>query len=167
VAHRPSSTTESCPVCDTSPTVLLAIRHPVMRRWTGELLTSEHGCWTIAQPRRGEMLAAAIDRTRPAMVIVDSVDFPECCRAALGALPRDRVIVVGPEPDQAYRNAALANGAGGWLSREHVGDELSRAMRRVLGCRHDPCPPARTGAGSLRSASAVETTAVGSGSTVA
>lgn len=147
MARRPSSTTEPCPVCDQSPTVLVAIRHPVMRRWTGDLLASEHGCWTIAEPRRREMLAAAIERTQPALVIVDSIDFPECCRAALGALPRDRVIVVGPEPDQAYRKAALGNGAGGWLSREDVGDELSTAMRRVLGCRHDPCPPGGPGRG--------------------
>jgi DNA-binding NarL/FixJ family response regulator len=163
VAHRPTSRTEPCPVCDQSPSILLAIRHPVMRRWTAELLASEHGCWTVAQPRRGEMLAATIDRTRPALVIVDSVDFPACCRAALGALPRDRVIVVGPEPDLAYRNAALANGAGGWLSRENVGDELSSAMRRVLGCRHDPCPPSSTGAGLARSASVATVTSTGAG----
>lgn len=130
-----------CPVCDRSPTVLVAIRHPVMRRWTGDLLASEHGCWTVAQPHRGELLRDAIARVHPELVVVDSVDFPACCRAALVALPAGRVIVVGPEPDHAYRSRALGLGAGGWVCRDHVGEELSAAMRAALGCRHDPCQP--------------------------
>ena len=128
-------------MCDGSPTVVVAIRHPVMRRWSGELLASEHGCWTVAQPAAGEMLADAIERTRPALVVVDAVDFPACCQAALRALPPERVIVVGPEPDRAYRARALALGAGGWVCRDHVGEELSGAMRAALGCRHHPCRP--------------------------
>ena len=130
-----------CPVCDESPVVLIAIRHPVMRRWTDELLAAEHGCWTVVQPGRGELLVDAIARTRPELVVVDSVDFPACCRAALDALPPERVIVIGPEPDPAYRSRALAQGAGGWVCRDHVADELSAAMRAALGCLHEPCPP--------------------------
>src|SRR3546814_5762154 len=37
-----------CPVCDAVPVVLVALRHPVMRRWTEELLVAEHGCWDVA-----------------------------------------------------------------------------------------------------------------------
>ena len=128
-------------MCDGVPTVLVAIRHPVMRRWTGELLAHEHGCWAVVQPRAGEMVVDAIDRARPDLVIVDSVDFPACCQAALRALPSGRVIVIGPEPDRAYRSRALALGAGGWVCRDHVGEELSGAMRAALGCRHGPCAP--------------------------
>lgn len=134
-------------MCKRVPTVLVAIRHPVMRRWTGELLAAEHGCWAVAQPVPGEMLADAIGRARPDVVIVDSVDFPGCCQAALRRLPPERVIVIGPEPDRAYRARALALGAGGWVCREHVGEELSGAMRAALGCRHHArspgTPPAR------------------------
>ncbi|HET6953707.1 MAG TPA: hypothetical protein VFI47_25255 [Acidimicrobiales bacterium] len=132
---------EPCPVCDQCPTVLVAIRHPVMRRWTCELLASEHGCWRVEQPADGEMVAEAVARAHPALVVVDSVDFPACCRAALRALPAGRVVVVGPEPDRAYRSRALGLGAGGWVCRDHVGEELSAAMRGALGCRHHPCGP--------------------------
>lgn len=117
------------------------MRHPVMRRWTDDLLGSDHGCWQVAQPARAELLAEAIARVQPDLVVVDEVDFPACCRAALDALPAERVIVIGPEPDAAYRSLALAGGAGGWVCRDHVGDELSAAMRTALGCRHEPCPP--------------------------
>jgi DNA-binding NarL/FixJ family response regulator len=112
-----------------------------MRRWTIELLHTEHHCWTVVQPGRDETLADAIERSQPELVVVDSVDFPACCRAALDALPRERVIVIGPEPDHAFRNQALARGAGGWVCRDHIGDELSITMRAALGCRHEPCPP--------------------------
>lgn len=131
----------SCPVCDRSPTVLVGIRHRVMRRWTIDLLETEHGCWTVAAPRPGELLVDAIERSQPELVVVDDADFPACCRAALDALPPERVIVIGPEPDAAYRDHALSNGAGGWVCRDHVGEELSTAMRLALGCRHAPCPP--------------------------
>lgn len=83
------------------------------------------------------MLADAIQRTRPALVIVDSIDFPACCQVALRTLPPECVIVVGPEPDLAYRARALALGAGGWVCRDHVGDELSAAMRAACRC-HEP-----------------------------
>jgi DNA-binding NarL/FixJ family response regulator len=137
---------EGCPVCDRSPTVLVGIRHSVMRRWTVELLETEHGCWTVAQPQAGELLVDAIDRHHPELVVVDSADFPACCRAALDALPPERVIVIGPEPDRAFRDQAMARGAAGWVCRDHIGEELSAAMRAALGCRHQPCPPAAGGA---------------------
>ena len=128
-------------MCDESPTVLVGIRHPVMRHWTIDLLETEHGCWTVAAPRPGELLAGAIARSQPDLVVVDEADFPACCRAALDALAPERVVVIGPEPDAAYRAHALANGAGGWVCRDHVGEELGTAMRLALGCRHAPCPP--------------------------
>ena len=143
VAHQrpPQQGHEAGLACDLVPTVLVAIRHPVMCRWTGELLAAEHGRWAVVQPRAGEMLVDAIDRAHPDLVIVDSADFPACCQAALRALPSKRVIVIGPEPDRAYRSRALALGAGGWVCRDHVGEELSGAMRSALGCPDHPYEP--------------------------
>ncbi len=132
---------EECPVCDGSPTVLVGIRHLIMRRLTIDLLVREHGCWKVEQPSAGELLAEAITRTHPDLVVIDSVDFPDRCLAALHALPPERVVVVGPEPDPSYRDRALTQGAGGWVCRDRVGDELSVAMRSALGCRHAPCMP--------------------------
>lgn len=139
-----------CPVCDATPVVLVALRHPVMRRWTEELLAAEHGCWEVVQMAAGELLVDAIGRIRPDLVVVDESDFPSCCRAALDRMPPERVMVVGPEPDAGYRSLALANGAGGWVCRDQVGDHLSAAMRAALGCQHDPCPPG--GSPALRNA---------------
>lgn len=129
-----------CPVCDGNPRVLVAIRHPAMRRFTRELLERDHGCWVATAAGLEEPLEVALARTHPDLLVVDAADFPGCCRAALERFPSDRVVVVGPEPDLSYRHAALAAGAGGWLPRERVDQELGLAMRAALGCHHDPCP---------------------------
>ena len=135
---RPGSAV-GCPLLLTLPVVLDAIRHPVMRRWSDDLLAAVPGCWTVEQPAPGEMLVDAIARTHPD-VVVDTVDFPACCLAGLNVLPPGRVVVIGPEPDLAYKYAALAQGAAAWVSRDHVGDELGTAVRTALGCPYAVCP---------------------------
>lgn len=135
---------EPCPVCDGTPRVLVVMKHPAMLRYTREILERECGCWVATEVRTGPALAAVLDRLTPDLLVIDAADFPACCFAALAHIPRDRIIVIGPEPDPAYRQVALSNGAGGWLSRDDVG-ELGSEMRRMLGCRHDPCPPGQHG----------------------
>lgn len=112
--------------------MLVGIRHQAMRRFTLEMLSASPS-WTVAQPRAGEMLAGAIERESPSAVVVDDGDFPECCEAALGSLPPGRVVVIGPEPDEGYRRAAMSRGAGSWVARDCVGDHLVPTLRRVLG----------------------------------
>ena len=136
-----SKRVESGPVCDGEPRVLVAMRHPAMLRFTRELVERERGYWVAPEVRNGPVLTRALADVMPDLLVIDAADFPSSCLAALEHIPRDRVIVIGPEPDDAYRDAAFANGAGGWLARDEVGDKLGSEMRRVLGCRHDPCPP--------------------------
>lgn len=140
---------EPCPVCDGQPRVLVAMQHPSMLRFTRELLERECGCWVATEAHTGAALARTVDRVIPELLVIDAADFPACCFAAIAHIPRDRIIVIGPEPDPAYRAAALRSGAGGWLAREEVADRLGAEMRRVLGCIHDPCPPGRTSAQAL------------------
>lgn len=136
---------EFCPVCDGEPRVLVVMRHPTMLRFTRELLEREFGCWVAAEACTDDALARALDEFAPDLLVVDAGTFSARFLSALAHIRHDRVIVIGPEPDPSYRAAALANGAGGWLPRERVGEELAREMRRVLGCVHDPCPPGQRG----------------------
>lgn len=129
-----------CPVCDGNPRVLVAIRHPAMRRYTRDLLEREYHCWVANELSVGQPLDEAMARSGANLLVVDSTDFPHCCRSALAGPSPCRVIVIGPEPDRSYRDRALAAGATDWIPRERVGDELGPAMRRALGCLHDPCP---------------------------
>ena len=130
-----------CRVCDGTPCVAVAVEHRGLRKQITELLDRDGGCWEIcALPTAAEMPAEIDEYTRPDLVIVDAADFPRCCRDTLGAYPRERVVVIGPEPDPAYERAARIAGAGAWLSRERIGEELRAAMRAVLGCTHGPTP---------------------------
>jgi len=131
---------DHCPVCGVTPRVLVAIIHPAMRALTCELLEREFGCWVSAVLGHDQRLAEAIEHDRADLVIVDGDHFPSCCRAALRRFPPERVIVIGPEPDESYRAAALASGAGAWIPRDRVGDDLAAEMRRVMRCTHSPCP---------------------------
>ena len=121
--------------------MLVAVRHSAMRRFTLELLRREHACWAAEAPADGELLVDALARMQPDVLVVDDGDFPACCRAAIDAFPPSRVVVVGTEPDRSYQRAAYRAGAGAWVPRERVGEQLGPVMREVLGCRHAPCPP--------------------------
>jgi len=120
--------------------VLVALRHPAMRRFTRELLERECRCWTPMEARAGGSLRSELAAFTPELLVIDAADFPACCPDPFAGYPPGRVVVVGPEPDRSYRQAARVHGAGAWVPRERVGEDLGREMRRVLGCRHDPCP---------------------------
>ncbi len=140
---RPSRSTgpgRHCPARHRAPVVLVAMRHPVLRRWTTELLDTACGCWATVVSLDGELLADAIARVSPDVVALDSLDFPACCHAALTDLGREHVVVIGPEPDPAYRQSALDQGAGGWVSQDRIGDDLPRAVWTALGCDRHDCP---------------------------
>lgn len=140
-ARGPASLS-ACPVCDEHPLVLVALRHPAMRRFTRELLERECRCWVATRTHAGAELRRQLERLTPDLLVIDAGDFPACCPYHESGFPPWRAVVIGPEPDQAYQEAVKARGAGAWIPRERVGEELGPAMRRVLGCSHDPCPPA-------------------------
>lgn len=130
--------TDRCPVCDTCPSVLIAVNHPAMRRLIGDLLDREPACWA-AQLLDGD-LGAARRELHPDVVIVDGADFPRCCPNRAAGRHGERVVVIGSEPDPAYRVDALRQGADGWVARDDLADGLSGELRRALGCSHGPRP---------------------------
>lgn len=135
-----SSARSRCPARSRTPMVLVAVRHPQLRRWSTELLESACGCWATVRNLDDELLVEAIARVGPDVVALDSPDFPACCQKALATLDPRQVVVIGPEPDPAYRQMALGNGAGGWVSRDHIGEDLISAVWTALGCDCQPCP---------------------------
>ena len=134
--------TGTCPVCTGTPVVLLSVVQPAARQLTVELLEREHGCWQVRALEDPRTLARAVADAVPDLVVIDAADFPRCCRDVLDGFPAERVVVVGPEPDDAYEGAARRAGAGAWLARDRVAEDLSASMRLALGCTHGPCPPA-------------------------
>lgn len=126
---------ETCLVCSGTPMVLVALRHPAMRQLTLDLLDRDHGCWRTIAGDGAEPLEA-VEALHPDLVVLDAATFRSCECADGCQHPCGRMVVVGPEPDAAYRSAVLADGAGGWVARDDLAEQLSATMRRALGCTH-------------------------------
>lgn len=109
--------------------------HRTLRHLIVELLARDHADWQVSTVADQSDLAEAITADSTDLVILDVGDFVRSCRESLQSFPRERVIVIGPEPDAEYERAAREEGAGAWLSRDRVGEDLVTAMRQALGCQ--------------------------------
>ena len=126
------------------PSVVVAVPHRGMRELIVELLNRDRDHWAVSEVESlSELDSNAL--SSPDLVIVDTADFAGCCRQLPANLALARVVVIGPEPDPAYRHAALHCGAGAWLSRERVAEELCDALRsaRACACESHPAPADR------------------------
>jgi len=111
--------------------VVVVVVHRAMRELIVELLNRDNGSWAVSVLDS----VSELDQTaslRPDLVIVDTADFTAVRHQLPAHFPVTRLVVIGPEPDPAYRRAALDGGAGGWLSRECVAEELCNALRSAL-----------------------------------
>ncbi len=148
-----SDARQSCPVCNGRPRVLVALSHPMMRRFTLELLERDHACWD-AHGLDDDDVLRAVQHGCADLVILDASTFSTCHCADACEFPCGRMVVVGPERDLDYRAVVLGHGAGGWVARDDVAEQLSAAMRQALGCTHRVCPAADASAPSVSARSA-------------
>ena len=107
--------------------VVVAVAYPPMRRMIAELLERDQDSWLVTSTSIFD-LARAIDRHYPDALIVDAADFPRCCSPQCGGFPATQVVVIGREPDHAYRAEALRSGAGAWVAADAMGDELGSRL---------------------------------------
>ena len=127
--------------------VVLVVSHGAMRALIVDLLDLDGGHWVVSALDGVAELGDVVS-SHPDLVVIDTADFAGCCRRLPASFPLGRVIVIGPEPDPAYRQAALHRGAGAWLSRECVAEELCDALCSAYACacgceagRRLPNPP--------------------------
>jgi len=130
--------------------------HPTMRVLTSELLRHEGDCRVRVVTGHDQALAVALDQELPDLVVVDTARFPGCCPEALRRFPPGRMIVIGPEPGDPYRVTALAAGAGGWVARERVGEDLMAEVWRVFRVERNSCSPSPDPAAEVKPTSVVD-----------
>ena len=128
-----------CAVCAHHPHIVVAVAHRGMRERIVDLLARDHGCWVVT-PLGGLGGLDDVISSDPDLIIIDAADFAACWSGRVTSVPLHHVVVIGPEPDPAFRQAVLDRGAGAWLSRDLVGEELNGVLRSALGCTHGPCP---------------------------
>ncbi len=125
--------TDVCAVSSPRPHVAVVVAHHTMRALIVELLRRDLGSWTVSAID-GVSEIDHVAPPHPDLVIVDTADFDAVRRQLPATLALARVVVIGPEPDPAYREASVHFGAGAWLSRDRIAEELCPALCSTLAC---------------------------------
>ena len=129
----------------TVPRFVVAVRHPTMRRYLCDLIEQHCRCWLATTSPEPVALRAAMAELQPDALIVEAATLSGATRALAGTTTH--VVVIGPTPDDAYRDAALDAGADAWIARDDVATALLPALEHIrcsAGCRcgcHDHTRP--------------------------
>ncbi|MBS1620257.1 MAG: response regulator transcription factor [Bacteroidetes bacterium] len=119
--------------------VLIADDHAIVRKGLKQLLLEEYPSAVIGEAGDAETLVAAATNDQWDVVICD-MNMPG--RSGLDALsqlkhlnPKLPVLIISMYPEDQYALRVLKAGASGYLAKETVHDELSKAIRTVLNGR--------------------------------
>jgi DNA-binding NarL/FixJ family response regulator len=120
--------------------VLLVDDHPAVRLGVQKLIDDQHDMCVVAEARSAD--EALVKLARPIDVAIVDYQLGSgrdglWLTARLKRLPSPpRVLIYSAFADAALAVTALIAGADGLLAKDELGDELSRAIRRLAGGRH-------------------------------
>jgi DNA-binding NarL/FixJ family response regulator len=117
--------------------VLIVDDNPMFREQTREWLSREHDLEVVGSAGSAAEAIALVERLRPAVVLMD-IAMPglsgiEATRRLKRLPDPPAVLVLTLHDEPAYRAAALAAGADGFLGKDDFATELLPCLRRV--CR--------------------------------
>jgi DNA-binding NarL/FixJ family response regulator len=121
------------------PRIVVAVLHPTMRRYVCDLIEQGCRCWLATTSPEPSALHEVVTSLHPDAIVIEASTFPQCCPDMADTFPVDHVVVVGPYPDDAYRDAAMQAGAGAWIPRDRLATELVHELRRITGQRDCRC----------------------------
>ena len=117
--------------------VVVADDHHLVRQGLRQLLSKEWDIQVVAEATDGRDALEAVCREHPDVVVMD-VEMPgmngieatdRICRSGYKA----RMVMLSVYSDSALVNKALESGAGGYVLKQSVSDELVEAIRAVYG----------------------------------
>lgn len=126
-----------CLACTGSPTAVIAVDHDALRQLIVALLCRDDVSWGVCPCVMTDVAQTAAGNGAD-VAVVATAHFPSACGDLLAVLPAEKVVVIGPEPEGAYERAARDAGAGAWVSRDRIGEDLRSALHTVLGCSRGP-----------------------------
>jgi DNA-binding NarL/FixJ family response regulator len=115
------------------PRVVVAMSHPTMRRYVCDLIEQSCRCWLATTRPNAAELRDVIASLHPDVIVLEASRFPGCCPNMADTFPVGHVVVIGPYPDDAYRDAALTAGAGAWIPRDRLPNDLISELNRISG----------------------------------
>ena len=115
--------------------VLLADDQVLVRDALATLLDLERDIEVVARVSRGDEVADAVARDRPAVCLLDiempGLDGVAACHAVTSRFPEVRVLMVTTFGRPGYLKRALDAGATGFVVKDIPGAQLADAVRRV------------------------------------
>jgi DNA-binding NarL/FixJ family response regulator len=115
------------------PRIVVAMAHPTMRRYVCDLIEQGCRCWLATAAPESAQLREIVASLHPDAIVLESSQFPACCPDMADTFPVEHVVVIGPYPDDAYRDAALTAGAGAWISRDRLPHDLVHVLHGITG----------------------------------
>lgn len=108
--------------------ILLVDDHPAYLERARELLEQHGGVEVVGIALSGEEALVLAGDLRPDLVLLDfqmpGLNGIETTRRLRAILPELPVVIVTAHDDEAYRAAASAAGARGWVSKTEIADSL-------------------------------------------
>jgi len=122
-------------IADLPQTVLIVDDDPRMRAYIRDLLGTERGVRILGEARDGEEAIRLVQQLRPEVVLMD-LGMPrmgglDALRRTKREMPWTKVIMVTVHGEDAYRRAAIALGADGFIVKKRLQGELLPILRRI------------------------------------
>jgi DNA-binding NarL/FixJ family response regulator len=116
--------------------VLVVEDHDDWVRYVSGIVASQPGWRVIGQARDGLEAVHMAERLQPDLILLD-IGLPklnglEAARQIHAVVPTAKVLFVSENRSGDIVEAALANGAGGYVLKADAGGDLLRAIRAVL-----------------------------------
>ena len=120
-------------------TVIIADDHELVRRGLRGLLEATDSCRVVAEVADGLAAAQAVDKHKPALLILD-LNMPrmhglEVLKQVRSSSPQTRVIVLSMHNDEPYVIEALRAGAAAYLLKGSESLEIAQAFKEVMAGR--------------------------------
>ncbi len=117
-------------------TILIVDDHPVVRRGIRGILEDIPGVKVIGEANTAAEALDLMESHHPSMVSLD-ITLPDKNGIDLLRDIREnhittRVIMLSMHPEEQYARQAFRNGAWGYITKDNLSDELTRAVVRVM-----------------------------------
>jgi two-component system response regulator NreC len=119
--------------------ILLADDHRILREGLRSLLAQEPDMHVVGEASDGEQVVKLAAELQPDLVIMDvvmpGIEGPEATRQIRTAVPSAKIIALSMHSDRRFVSEMVRAGALGYLVKDSAFEELSQAVRTVIGNR--------------------------------